>query len=224
MLIIPFVVVVIGFIITWQNNIKNYQVMIITDVFISLFLCLEMFIVSKVIMKRLSESKLVFRPDGFERISGKSSEVVNYDLIKLISVRCRKNRILKEITIYAANKTICISGYEDMAAILDLFGNKTTDKIYIREIQLKLFNLKDPETRVFLLGLFLILFLFIIFQLQNLIILAVTVAILLIYKPITKKFGIHFRKLEIFISVMCLICIVLFILMDFLFQISLLKH
>lgn len=174
-------------------------------------LMLEMFVVSRIMIKKVSEMKLIVNETSLQRVGGKYQESINYADIQKVSVKRDKTNRILYIKISYNRRNIALSGFDDMNFLLMQLQVKVLDQSKIVEIKNKI-NWSSPLVTVVsfvlpLLGILLMMSLDLdIYEAFNLFIPLVLGVIFFFAKPVSKNAGARFRILEIVLSCVLIVC------------------
>lgn len=175
------------------------------------FLIIEMFVVSKIMIKKVGDMKLIVTEISLQRVGGRFQETINYVDIKKVSVKRDKTNRILYIKISYKKKNITLAGFEDMNFLLMQIQVKVMDQSKIVEIKNKV-NWNSPLLMVAsftltLLGILLMMTLDLdIYEAFNMFFPLAFGVIFLFAKPVSKNGGARFRILEIVISCILIVC------------------
>lgn len=179
--------------------------------FAEILLMLEMFIVFKIMIKKIIEMKLVVSDTSITRVGGRFQESINYDDIKKVSVKRNKTNRILYIKISYRKKSITLSGFDDMDSLFMQLHVKLKDQSMIVEIKNKV-NWNSPIVTVTsFAGTMLVMILIVtldldLYETLNLFFPLAIGVIFLFGKPVSKNGGARFRILEIVLSCILIVC------------------
>jgi hypothetical protein len=178
---------------------------------VAFLLMIEMFVVFKVMLKKISQMKLIVSDTSIKRVGGRFEETIRYeDVQKLTVKRDQTNRILY-IKVKTSKKAINLSGFDDMDFVLSQLKSMLNDESMLVEIKNKI-NWQSPvATGIGFIGTMLV-FSFVallnldLYETFILFIPVVLGILFLITKPISKNGGARFRVFEVIISCIMIVC------------------
>jgi hypothetical protein len=174
-------------------------------------LMIEMFVVFRVMLKKISESKLIVSDMSIQRVGGRFAETIRYEEIQKLSVKRNKTDRILYIKVKNNRKTINLAGFDDMDFLLSYLRFKLNDESKIVEIKNKI-NWNSPiATVITFLGTMLVVSSMVLLDLDmyemfNLFLPEVLGIYFLIAKPISKNGGARFRVLEVTLSCIIIVC------------------
>ena len=174
---------------------------------ITAFIELEIFIISRIMLKKIKENTLTIGTDFLQRAGKKSEHPIEFKHIQKLYIKKEKNKEIAYIEIQTSTQKIRLCGFENLTAIADLLMTQAT------QAELKEKNYKfDYNHPVILLltffgTLFICYFSLTKFSLALSDVISVVIGIwLLFFKPISKAQGARFAKLELILGILILIC------------------
>ncbi len=183
-------------------------------VVVSVFVSLELMLVSYIMFKKLRSTKLVVCEEGIERIGGKSKEFIKYSDIKKLQVKNDKYGKLLFIKVNAKKRILTIYGFDNMENILNILKENVCEDINISEKQHKV-DWNSPFTLVIVMLLTcgiligMMKFNLSIYRIFNILFPLVLGGYFLFFKPISKASGARFRIFEIIIACVMIIATIL---------------
>lgn len=214
MAVMPVLIAVFAYIFADLGGDFNLKIMFGIMCFVIPLFLIELYVVSRITIKKISEMKLIIEEDKMIRAGGSFQEIILYEDIIHADVKRNPNGKIQYIKVRLGTRTINISGFDEIESVLSNIKHKISDVSLIREKQCKI-NWNNPIIQAaVMLATASIIILIIklnikVYELFNLIFPLAFGIIFLSYKPLSKNAGVRFRKFEIIISVLILGCGVL---------------
>ncbi|BEP28695.1 hypothetical protein [Helicovermis profundi] len=177
---------------------------------ISIFLVIELIVVSKIMLKKIKSNKIEFTDTAIKRYGGKYVEEFNFEDITKIKVIKLPSKKIEYIKIKYKKKSITLYGFENLEDIFKKIENKIPDTSIITDKFWKI-NWNNP----FAMIVFMLLLLVVISSItrinhtlyeyfNNVFTIGVSLYFIL-GKPISKSGGKRFRILELILGCAILI-------------------
>ena len=179
---------------SWPLFIKIFIVM-------TLFIEIELFIVSKIMLKKVKENTLTIGPDFLQRSGKKTDYPIAFQHIQKLHIKKEATGTIAYINIQTSSQSIRLCGFNNLEEIAELLKNHAV-QASIKESQYKL-DYNHPA--LFALIFFFLLAIFYLFDnhlsipLSDLVSLGLGIWFI-IFKPVSKAQGQRFRLFEIIIG------------------------
>ena len=214
-IMIPLMIAIAYFVASMKGVTKIKLMIIIIAVTVPLLVA-EMFIVSSIMFKKLAELTLILGDTSLKRRGGNHAEEISYSEIKHVTVKRNKRGRILFVKIGADAKTINLAGFDNMETALLHIQNNVPETVIPDSKQYKT-DWNSPIiialSMVFTAVVLLVLMKksYNIYNIINILIPLCISVVFLIYKPISRNAGQRFRKFEIIISIILIICTVIMI-------------
>lgn len=210
--VVPVLTGVFGYIFASLDGRLNFPKMIFIIAIVIPFILIELIIVSKIMLKKVSEIKLIISDSQIKRIGGKHEEVIIYGDIRSIMVKRNVTGNILYIKIRQNNKSVSLSGFEDMDKVLLYLTDNIEDNIKdeIKDTQYKV-DWNNPFiviATMILTAMIIILMVKLnmnIYRAFNVIFPILVSLLFIILKPISTNAGKRFRKFEVTISILLIV-------------------
>lgn len=206
-IIVP-MILVFGYLISIKSNPKiDMGFFALLLLIITIFILLELYVVNRIMMKKMKQLHLIIYEEGFTRIGGKSKEEFLFkDIQKLLLKRDVKDEILL-IKCFSAKKSITLAGFDDMEEILKILS------IHVSDCKVKKYKIdwNGPMVMIIMAILSTLVMGALILagsnflQWFNIIIGCAFGVSLIVFKLISRSAGKRFRPIELFLG--CVIII-----------------
>lgn len=212
MFMVPFLIVFFSYffsVVKGDGTLKAKPFIIIMSIIVPI-VTLEIVIISKIMIKKISEMKLVVSENMVSRVGGKFEETIKYDDIVKITVKRNKKGEIIYLKVKISNKTINLSGFENMDNLFLDFKENITSECEIVEIKNRI-NWNNPFTTfiTMIVTVLVIIAMFLIeikvYEIFNILFPIALGTVFIMFKPISKNAGTRFRKFEIIISCIILV-------------------
>ena len=208
--------IAIAYFVASLKGITDFKLMAIIIAVTLPLLVAEVFIVSTITFKKLSELTLILGDTSLERRGGNHAEEIRYSDIKHVMVKRNTRGKIMFVKIGTVAKTINLAGFEDMETVLLHIQNNILETVEPDSKQYKI-DWNSPIIIVLIMILTAAVLLLLmknsysIYNIVNIMIVLCIPVVFLFFRPLSKNAGQRFRKFEIIISIILLICAVLMI-------------
>lgn len=188
----------------------DYTPLIIIFLGISVFVEVEMLIVSKLMFSKLRKLKLVLNDGGFIRTANNREEKVSYNEINKIDVKYNVDGSICFIKIKYKNKIISINGFENLDEILDTLKKNLLESVEVKEKRYRI-NWNNPIILIVWMAIVTVVILAIMgigrgaYAIFNFVFMLDIALAALFFKPISKSAGVRFRKWEVIFGIVMII-------------------
>lgn len=166
-----------------------------------------------IMIKKMRELTLSISDESMERSGGKALEKVIYKEIQRLVIMEKASGQIESIRVsYANGKNLVLHGYENMESMVEKIRSKVTDPSLVQTKRRRL-NWNEPIVIVTSMALTFIAILLIqnigganAYNVFNIGFQSIFGAVLLLHGPISRNAGQRFRKFEIIIGVILLVC------------------
>lgn len=204
------VIIIFSYVFASMKGNTNIKLMItLLAIVIPLFI-FEMLFVSYLMFKKMKDTFLLFDETMLQRKSGTFCEEILYSRINKITVKRNHHAKILFIKIDFDNKTINLSGFENLEVVLSHLRSKISDESIIATTQYK-FNWNNPIILVGIMIATVLIILLLIklnikaYKIFNLIVSSLMGTLLLLFRPISKNAGMRFKKFENVLSIILII-------------------
>lgn len=209
MFTVPFITIVFSLMIFKIENMESLKLYMAIISAVAVFIMIEIYIVSRIMTKKIRNTKLYIYDDRFERIGGKKNESVEFSQIKSIKEKRNPKGKLLLIELKIEKKTISMFGFENIEKILEIMKEKTSDSVEIKRKQYKV-DWNSPFATIIIMLITVIVIGLIrnydknIYELFNGVFMIGFSIFFLIYRPVSKSLGSRFRALEVICGLLIL--------------------
>nr|WP_302595770.1 hypothetical protein [uncultured Cellulosilyticum sp.] len=188
----------------------NFQFFICFIGCVSIFLELEIFIVSRIMLKKVKENTLTIGEDFIQRKSKVLEPPIQFKFIQKLAIKYAPNGNVNTIDIQTSSQSVRLCGFENMSEIAELLKSKSPSA-KVKEHTYKL-DYNHPLAFITIFVACILVFYFARYKFflpLNDIFLVGFGIWLLLGKPISKAQGDRFRAIEVICSILMIGCMAL---------------
>lgn len=205
MFTIPIIIIVFSFVLFKIEKMDDLVLFVSIITGITVFIMLEIFIVSKIMIKKMKKTRLDISENHFIRSGGGKSERVSFEHIKSVKEKRDPKGKLLLIELKTNNKAMNMFGFDDLEEILEIIKERSPDGVILNQKIYKLDWNNPIVTVAIMLTTILVIALVMNFDknlyfIANMIFVSGFSLFIFFYKPISKSLGSRFRIFEIISS------------------------